>query len=345
VASVYHLSITLPDNTFVPLSAWTWTSYSSRGGFGTPTPLSSLVERDWATQDFLTRYLEAAGLGDEETIRETIYHMIGEGREPENLWDEILGFSSEPDELVVRQSVSTTPPPAARLERPVDRPILEPIRKHQWESRYVLNAAAVRLDGTIYILYRAFGKDETSRIGLAWTKDGINIDGRLDEPVFYPQADTESAGTEDPRVTLIGDRLYMLYTAWDRVVPQIAMASIPVEAFIKHEFDKWERHGLGFPGLPNKDAVLYPQKFDGHYIVYHRIDPDMWISYLDDLTCPWPRTGQKIVTGPRPGMMWDGIKVGAGAQPIKTKYGWLQHLSRRRLRAYVPARRAVHGPR
>jgi predicted GH43/DUF377 family glycosyl hydrolase len=22
-------------------------------------------------------------------------------------------------------------------------------------------------------------------------------------------------------------------------------------------------------------------------------------------------------------MMWDGIKVGAGAQPIKTKYGWL----------------------
>lgn len=323
VASVYHLSITLPDNTFVPFSAWTWTSYSSRGGFGTPTPLSSLVERDWAMRDFLTRYLETAGLGDEETINEKIYQMIGEGREPENLRDELLGFSAEPDELAVRQAVSATPLPAARLTRPVEKPILEPIHKHKWESRYVLNAAAVRLDGTIYILYRAFGKDEISRIGLAWTKDGIHIDGRLDEPIYYPQDPTESAGTEDPRVTLIGDRLYMLYTAWDRRVPQIAMASIPVEAFIKHEFDRWERHGLGFPGLPNKDAVLYPQKFNGHYIVYHRIDPDMWISYLNDLTCPWPRTGQKIVTGPRPGMMWDGIRVGAGAQPIKTKYGWL----------------------
>jgi predicted GH43/DUF377 family glycosyl hydrolase len=323
VASVYHLSITLPDNTFVPLSAWTWTSYSSRGGFGTPTPLSSLVERDWATRDFLTRYLETAGLGDEETINEKIFEMIGEGREPENLRDEILGFSAESDELVVRQVLGAAPAPAARLVRPVDKPVLEPIHKHTWESRYVLNAAAVRLDGTIYILYRAFGKDETSRIGLAWTKDGIHIDGRLDEPIYYPRDPSESAGTEDPRVTVIGDRLYMLYTAWDKIVPQIAMASIPIDAFVRHDFDQWQRHGLGFPGLPNKDAVLYPQKFDGHYIVYHRIDPDMWISYLDDLTCPWPRTGQKIVTGPRPGMMWDGIKVGAGAQPIKTKHGWL----------------------
>ncbi len=58
-------------------------------------------------------------------------------------------------------------------------------------------------------------------------------------------------------------------------------------------------------------------------MVYHRIDPNMWVSYLESLTCPWPRTGQQIVTGPRSGMMWDGIKIGAGAQPIKTTHGWL----------------------
>jgi len=322
-ADVYHLSITLPDATFVPLSAWTWTSYSSRGGFGAPTPLSSLVERDWATRDFVIAYLEAAGLGNEKTVNEKIFEMIGEGRESENLRDELLGVSADVDELVVRQALSAAPPAAGRLVRPIERPILEPVNDHGWESRYVLNAATVRLDGTIYILYRAFGDDEISRIGLAWTKDGVNIDGRLDTPIFYPQDPPESAGTEDPRVTVIGDRLYMLYTAWDKKVAQIAMASIPVEAFLKREFDKWERHGLGFPGLPNKDAVLYPEKFNGHYVIYHRIDPNMWISYLDDLTCPWPRTGQKIVTSPRPGMMWDGIKMGAGAQPIKTTHGWL----------------------
>ncbi len=323
VARVYHLSITLPDNTFVPLSAWTWTSYSARGGFGAPTPLSSLVERDWAARDFITAYLEAAGLGDDDTIDEKIFTMISEGRESENLRDELPGLSAEPDEVVLRQAHGTTPLPAGKLTRPVDGPILEPIKKHAWESKYVLNAAAVRLDGTVFILYRAFGDDEVSRIGLAWTRDGIHIDGRLGEPIYYPRDPSESAGTEDPRVTVIDDRLYMLYTAWDRKVPQVAMASIPVEAFIARKFDQWDRHGLGFPGLPNKDAVLYPQKFEGRYIVYHRIDPDMWISYLDSLSCPWPKTGQKIVTGPRPGMMWDSVKVGAGAQPIKTKYGWL----------------------
>ena len=52
MVDVYHLSITLPDATFVPLSAWTWTSYSYHGGLGAPTPLSSIVERDWSTMDF-----------------------------------------------------------------------------------------------------------------------------------------------------------------------------------------------------------------------------------------------------------------------------------------------------
>jgi predicted GH43/DUF377 family glycosyl hydrolase len=212
---------------------------------------------------------------------------------------------------------------ARKLVRPVDGPILEPIADHAWESRYVLNAAAVRLSGTIYILYRAFGDDEISRVGLAWTRDGVHIDGRLDRPIFEPANAAESAGCEDPRVTVVGDRLYMLYTAWDRELPQIAMASIPTQAFVEGRFDAWERHGLGFPGLSNKDAVLYPDKFDGRYVIYHRIDPNMWISYLDALTCPWPKTGHKIVTGPRPGMMWDGVKIGAGAQPIKTTHGWL----------------------
>ncbi|UCH83233.1 MAG: glycosidase, partial [Candidatus Latescibacterota bacterium] len=324
-ASVYHLSITLPDATFVPLSAWTWTSYSSRGGFGAPTPLSSLVERDWATRDFLTSFLEKAGVGSAAAIDTAIYEMIGDGRESENLRDELLEVTADPDELVVKQVLTSAPPPAGRLVRPIDRPILEPIPDHSWESRYVLNAATVRLDGKIYILYRAFGDDEISRIGLAWTKDGVNIDGRLDVPIFEPDPDvkSESAGTEDPRVTVIGGELYMLYTAWDHKTAQIAMSSIPVDAFLAHRWDAWERHGLGFPGLNNKDAVLYPEKFNGNYVIYHRIDPNMWISYLDDLACPWPRTGQKIVTGPRPGMMWDGIKIGAGAQPIKTTHGWL----------------------
>ncbi len=322
-ADVYHLSITLPDATFVPLSAWTWTSFSYRGGLGAPTPLSSLVERDWATRDFLTAYIEKAGLGDAETIDKKIVELISEGRESESLREHLFEVSADVDRLVVLQTPSAAPPPAGKLIRPVNQPIIEPIAGNSWESRYVLNAAAVRLDGKIYILYRAFGDDEISRIGLAWTKDGIHIDGRLDYPIYQPGHPTERAGTEDPRVIVIDDRIYMLYTAWDLKLAQIAMASIPVQAFLEFRFDAWEYNGLAFPGLANKDAVIYPEKFNRGYAIYHRIDPSMWISYMDDLNCPWPREGHQIVVAPRPGMMWDGVKIGAGAQPIKTTHGWL----------------------
>jgi predicted GH43/DUF377 family glycosyl hydrolase len=322
-AEVYHLSITLPDATFVPLSAWTWASFSNRGGVGVPTPLSSLVERDWATKDFLTSYLERTNRGDADTIDRKVIELIGAGHESEDLREHLFGIEADPDTLVVRQKSASTPPLSATMERPLDHPMFEPIAAHSWESRYVLNAAAVRLQGRVYILYRAYGDDEISRIGLVWSKDGVTVDGRLDRPIFEPANDTEHDGCEDPRVVEIDGRLWMLYTAWGHQVAQIALASIEVDDFLAGRFEKWERHGLGFPGLANKDAVLYPEKFDGTYAIYHRLDPNMWITYMDDLTCPWPREGAKIILSPRTGMMWDGVKIGAGAPPIKTTRGWL----------------------
>ncbi len=323
MADSYHLSITLSDARFVPCSAWTWASYSFKGGQGYPTPLSVLVERDWATYDFIVAYLKVTGTGDEDTLYRRIVELMGEGKESEDLREHLFGMTVDAMEVPVRQLQKTQYSLSGKMWRPVDGPILEPIEAHVWESRYVLNCAAVRLDGAIYILYRAFGKDETSRIGLAWTADGCHIDGRLDTPIFEPAEDTESHGCEDPRVTVIGDTLYMLYTAYDGALAQIAMASISKQDFLARNWDAWERRGLCFPGVANKDAVLYPEKINGKFAIYHRIDPNMWLSYADTLDCPWPRTGYRIVIGPRPGMMWDSIKVGAGAPPIKTEFGWL----------------------
>ena len=320
---IYHLSITLPDTTWVPLSAWTWASWCSRRGAGAPTPLSSLVERDWATRDFLLNYLEASGRGDENTLNRAVVHLMKEGRESDDLGEHLLGVAADSENIVVLQTQDAAPAPAAKLVRSIDGPILESVPEHTWESRYVLNAAAVRVDDMIYVIYRAFGEDEISRLGLAWSRDGIHIDGRLDTPIFTPKDSNESKGCEDPRITVIGDRLYMLYTAYDGVLPQIAMASIDRKMFLEKRFNRWTRHGLLFPGVSNKDAVLYPETFGGKYALYHRIEPAMWVSYTDTLTCPWPRSGHKIVISPRSGMMWDGIKIGAGAQPIKTTHGWL----------------------
>jgi len=57
--------------------------------------------------------------------------------------------------------------------------------------------------------------------------------------------------------------------------------------------------------------------------MYHRIIPSIWIAFADTLEAPWPKEKHYIVLGTRSGMMWDALKIGAGAQPLKTKYGWL----------------------
>jgi len=55
----------------------------------------------------------------------------------------------------------------------------------------------------------------------------------------------------------------------------------------------------------------------------HRVEPAIWISRAERLECPWPEVGHRILVGPRSGEIWDGVKVGAGAQPLKTRDGWL----------------------
>ena len=84
IAFSYHLAQILPDGQFVPCSAWTWASYSFKGGKGVPTPLSLHVERDWASREFLVRAYRSAG-GSEEKMDAKIAELIGQGRESEDL--------------------------------------------------------------------------------------------------------------------------------------------------------------------------------------------------------------------------------------------------------------------
>ena len=78
------------------------------------------------------------------------------------------------------------------MKRYAHNPILEPIGTHAWESSLVFNAAVFAANNRVHILYRAMGTDSVSRIGLASSSDGYNIDERLPLPVFSPSNDTES---------------------------------------------------------------------------------------------------------------------------------------------------------
>jgi predicted GH43/DUF377 family glycosyl hydrolase len=322
LAEGYHLGLTLPDGRFVTTSLWSWASYSFKGGRGIPTPLSLLIERRWFNGELFMRCYEKIG-GSRDEIYDKIVEMMGQGRESEDLAVLYLEAFRVDKKVILQQKLEKELPPAGVLKRSPFNPLLTPIKENHWESKYVLNCGSIRLDGLVHIIYRAVGEDGVSRLGLAISKDGLQIDERFPEPVFVPGHESESMGCEDPRLIAIEDRVYMLYTAYDGITPQIAMASIAIDDLLNHRWGQWYRHGLVFPGLPNKDAILFPERFNGKLAMYHRIIPSIWITFADTLEAPWPKEGHHIVLGTRSGMMWDAVKIGAGAQPIKTKYGWL----------------------
>jgi predicted GH43/DUF377 family glycosyl hydrolase len=254
----------------------------------------------------------------EEEIMQTVFRLIHSGNNCSNLLDTLLPARPKDVAVVIQE---TTSEPSKHFQRYSNNPILEPKENTTWESKYVLNPGAIRIKDRVYLFYRAVGGDDISHIGLAIT-DGYNVIERLSEPIFSPAVPEETMGCEDPRVIIIGEKLFMLYTAYDGNIAQIAAASIGVEDFLQKNFDKWTREGLAFKNIWDKDAILFPEKIKGKYIIYHRIEPSIWITYMNEIAFPC-RDKHAIIIGPRPGRMWDSQKIGAGAQPLKTRYGWL----------------------
>ena len=317
MADGYGLSQVLENGSFLTCTAWSWASYSFKGGLKIPGPLTTSVESRWFNHDFLEALYQELGY-DQAEIMQIVFRMIHAGKSSHNLLDSLLPARPKDIPVVIQESTNE---PSKNLKRYEGNPLLEPIVNHDWECKYVLNPGALRIKDKVYLFYRAVGNDDVSYIGLAVT-DGYKVLERLPQPIFLPAMPEEKMGCEDPRLIIIDKRIWMLYTAYDGNMAQIAAASIKVEDFLERSFDKWQREGLAFKNIWDKDAILFPEKIQGKYILYHRIEPSMWITYMNEVAFPC-REQHAIIIGPRPGRMWDSLKIGAGAQPLKTVYGWL----------------------
>lgn len=317
MADSYGIGQMLENEMFLTCTIWSWASYSFKGGLKIPAPLTTSVENRWFNHDFLEVLYDKLGYQHDD-IMQTVLRFIQSGNSKSNLLDTLLPARPKDVTVVVQE---TTSEPSRQLQRYRGNPILEPVDNSTWESKYVLNPGAVRIKDRVYLFYRAVGEDNISHIGLAIT-DGFNLIQRFPTPIFSPAIPEEAMGCEDPRVIIIGNKLYMLYTAYDGNIAQIAAASIRVEDFLNNRFDAWKREGLAFKNIWDKDAIIFPEKINGKYIIYHRIEPSIWITYMNEIAFPC-RDKHAIIIGPRPGRMWDSLKIGAGAQPLKTIYGWL----------------------
>lgn len=228
------------------------------------------------------------------------------------------------------------------LKRAYANPILRPDSTHSWESSAVFNAAAIYLKNKVHLVYRAITSTGESVLGYASSVDGINITERSKSPVyfvkdakvhnhasykrlpFYYSSGNSWCGCEDPRLTVIEDRIYMTYTAFsNRSPPFMALTSISVSDFLAQQWTWKKPLQISPPNQMHKNWVLFPEKINGQYAILHSLMPAIQIDYLDTLD------GDKIIIDSQyhPGCFnhgdWDNWIRGVGPPPIKTKDGWL----------------------
>src|SRR5260221_1537300 len=193
-------------------------------------------------------------------------------------------------------------------------PIISP-NENEWEKRSTFNPAAIEAGGKIHIFYRAQSWKNTSTFGYANTTDGVHIDERLNEPVYLPRLHEEQkhtgddgfSGCEDPRMTTIGDKIYATYTAYDGLKTHVAITAIKVEDLINKNWN-WDMPTLLTPlDIDDKNSCLLPEKVDGKYLIFHRINHIIVTDYLNSLTEKIDHS--KKLFGFRRGM-WDSAKVG-----------------------------------
>lgn len=212
----------------------------------------------------------------------------------------------------------------ASFKRYPGNPIISPRPEMLWETRGTMNPAAIELGGKVHIFYRAVGVDNISTFGYASSIDGLSIDERSDKPVYFPRMDFESKGCEDPRLMQIGDRIYVAYTAYDGVIPKVAVSSILASDFLKKKWGSWSKPEIITPpNVVNKDSAILPEPVKGGYMIFHRVNESVCADFVASLDFTKHKVTQCIeIIAPRRGM-WDGGKVGISSPPIKTDAGWL----------------------
>jgi predicted GH43/DUF377 family glycosyl hydrolase len=218
-----------------------------------------------------------------------------------------------------------------RLNRFSGNPIIKPDPKLAWQSRAVFNPTALYEYGRVHLAYRAMSEDNTSVIGFASSGDGYNFEDRPTEPMYTPREAFEAklvpggnSGCEDPRLTKIGETIYMLYTAFNgKSEPRVALSYIKLDDFITRCWN-WSRPILiSPPNVPDKDAALFPKKIKGKYAILHRLGVSIWLDYVDDLQFggnKWLKGN--VIMSPKDELP-DTEKLGISGPPIETREGWL----------------------
>ncbi len=157
-----------------------------------------------------------------------------------------------------------------------------------------------------------------SHLRLLSSDDGVHFTEPEGYPSLFGHGYLERFGIEDCRVSQIGDTYYLTYTA-------VSNNGVGVGMQTTKDWQHFESGGMILPPH-NKDCAMFEEKISGKYYCLHRPSSKeiggnyIWLAESPD-GLHWGNHQCLIKT--RPGL-WDSARVGAGATPIRTEYGWLE---------------------
>jgi predicted GH43/DUF377 family glycosyl hydrolase len=183
----------------------------------------------------------------------------------------------------------------------------------------VFNPAAIKVDGEVLLLNRVEELRGFSHLTVARSKNGLT-DWVIDEtPTMKADQSTkeEKWGLEDPRVVWLEEQkqFAITYVSFSEGGPIVSLA-------ITKNFKTFARLG-GLLPPEDKDACLFPRRFNGRFALIHRPivrgEAHIWISMSPDLK-HW---GDHRCLFKTRMAYWDGARIGLACQPIEIPEGWL----------------------
>ncbi|MBQ1340488.1 MAG: glycoside hydrolase family 130 protein [Ruminococcus sp.] len=183
----------------------------------------------------------------------------------------------------------------------------------------IFNSAVLSLNDGFIGVFRGEQRDGIPHIYIGRSQDAINWNFEP-EKIPFTNSDGEPFMPRyayDPRLVRIGDTYYIIWCQ-DFYGASIGIAETK-------DFVTFRR--LENPFLPyNRNAVLFPRKIGGNYVMLsrpcdngHTAFGDIFISESKELEF-WGR--HRHVMGPSK-KWWENLKIGAGPAPIETNIGWL----------------------
>jgi len=228
-----------------------------------------------------------------------------------------------------------------------------------FEDHAVLNPACIKIDEVVHMFYRAVRKaGMISSIGYCKLKNNVVVE-RSQNPILVPEYEHEQNGIEDPRIVCIEGTYILTHTMYDGhnvltgyatttclpdfkkrgyLLPKITFGE--VKQLFKRSNPKcaksffWHQKKY-IPSLTDRDyiwiknAVFFPRKINGKFVLLHRILPGIHLISFDHLSDLkhnfWhdylPNLDQYTLFYPR--YVFENHHIAPSAPPIETDKGWI----------------------